>query len=187
MFDEFRLKMLNKKASSDDSMPYEVIKNLDIDISDVVGDIGTGGGFFTFEFSRAVRKNGKVYAVDTNQKSLDFIDNKSKKEGIDNIKTVLGTENGLFLPEKVDIFFLRNVFHHLSEPVEYFKNIGSFLNDDGKIALIEYKKKGFGFVGMFGHYTSPEVMIDIMDKAGFYSWKKFDFLPAQSFIIFKKK
>lgn len=45
---------------------------------DVVGDIGAGGGYFSFEFSRAVGENGKVYAIDTNQKSLDYIGSKAK-------------------------------------------------------------------------------------------------------------
>jgi hypothetical protein len=89
---------------------------------------------------------------------LDYVNHITKKEGINNIKTVLADDNGLILSERVDIFFLRNVFHHLLEPVEYFKNIRHFLNNDGKIALIEYKKKGFSFVDMFRHCTSEDVM-----------------------------
>jgi arsenite methyltransferase len=187
MFDDYKLKMLNKKASSLESMPDKVIINLDIHKGDIVGDIGTGGGYFTFEFSKIVGKNGKVYAVDTNQKSLDFIDHKAKEEGINNIKTVLAKDKGLILPEKVDLFFLRNVLHHLPEPVEYFKNIKHFLNNEGKIALIDYNKNGFSFVGMFGHHTSEEDMIDIMAQAGFNIYEKFDFLSNQSYILFKIK
>lgn len=187
MFENYRLNMLNKKAASLESRPAEVLKSLNIHNGDIIGDIGTGGGYFTFEFSRKVGKNGKVYAIDTNQKSLDFIGSKSKKEGINNIKTVLANENGLFLSEKVDMFFLRNVFHHLPEPVEYFKNIKQLLKKDGKIVIMDYKKKGFNFVGMFGHYTPEEVVIDTMKKAGFNVLEKFDFLADQSFIIFKMK
>ena len=71
------------------------------------------------------------------------------------------------------------------EPTEYFKNLRQFLKDDGKIAIMDYKKKGFSFVGFFGHYTPEETIIDIMEKAGFYVSEKFDFLDNQSFIIFK--
>ena len=91
------------------------------------------------------------------------------------------------LPEKsVDLFFLRNVFHHLPDRVEYFKNIKKLLKDDGKIAIIDYKKKGFSFTGLFGHYTPENVLMDTMDKAGFSPLEKFDFLPDQLFIIFEK-
>ena len=113
MFENYKLNMLNKKAASSESKPLEVLKSIDIRKGDIIGDIGTGGGYFTFEFSREVGKNGRVYAIDTNQKSLAFIDDKSKKEMISNIKPVLANENGLFLPETVDMFFLRNVFQQV--------------------------------------------------------------------------
>ena len=183
MLENYRMNMLNKRASSPESRPAEVLKSLDIHEGDIIGDIGTGGGYFTFEFSKEVGRNGRVYSIDTNQKSLDFVDNNSN--GLNNIKTVLANENGFLLPEKVDIFFLRNVFHHLPEPTEYFKNLRQFLKDEGKIALIEYKKKGFSFVGLFGHYTPEETIIDIMGKAGFSISEKFDFLDTQSFMMFK--
>jgi arsenite methyltransferase len=187
MFENFRLNMLNREAASPKNKPDEIIKNLYIQKGDIIADIGAGGGHFTFEFSRKVGKNGRVYAIDTNKKSLDFINDKSKKELINNIKTVLADENGISLPEKVDTFFLRNVFHHLPEMVEYFKNIKQFLKDDGKIAIVDYKRKGFSFVGIFGHYTPENVMVDKMEKAGFYASEKFDFLDNQSFMVFKMK
>ena len=185
MFTNLRLNMLNKKAASLESRPEEVLKNLNIHKGDIIGDVGTGGGHFTFEFSKKVGKKGRVYAIDINQKSLDFIDDKSKKETINNIKPVLANEKGFLLPETVDMFFLRNVFHHLPEPVEYFKNIKQFLKKDGKIVIMDYKKEQSSFVGMFGHYTPEKSVIDTMKKAGFDASEKFDFLPKQSFIIFK--
>ncbi|HML05997.1 MAG TPA: methyltransferase domain-containing protein, partial [Methanobacterium sp.] len=179
------MNMLNKRASSHESRPAEVLKSLDIHDGDIIGDIGTGGGYFTFEFSKKVGKKGRVYSIDTNQKSLDFVNNNSNE--VNNIKTILANENGFLLPEKVDIFFLRNVFHHLPEPVQYFRSLRQYLKEDGKIALIEYKKKGFSFVGLFGHYTPEETIIGIMEKAGFCISEKFDFLDTQSFMIFKIK
>ena len=132
MFENFRFNMLNKRAASPKSKPTEILKALNINEGDIIGDIGTGGGYFTFEFSRKVGKKGKVYAIDTNQKSLDYIENKSKKETINNIKTVLANANKFSLPEKVDMLFLRNVFHHLPEPTEYFKTLKQCLKDDGR-------------------------------------------------------
>lgn len=187
MFTSFRLNMLNREAASPKNKPDEIIKSLNIQKGDIIADIGSGGGYFTFEFAREVGKNGRVYAIDTNRKSLAFIENKSKKEMINNIKPVLANENRLSLPETADIFFLRNVFHHLPEQAEYFKNIKHFLKDDGKIAIIDYKRKGLSFTGILGHYTHEEVLIGKMGKAGFSVLEKFDFLGNQLFIIFKMK
>ncbi len=185
MFENFRFNMLNKKAASPKSKPAEILKALDIHEGVIIGDIGTGGGYFTFEFSGKVGKKGKVYAIDTNRKSLDYIENKSKKEGIKNIEIVLANENKFSLPEKVDILFLRNVFHHLPEPTEYFKTLKQCLKYDGRIVIIDYNKKGFSFIGISGHYEPDDVVIDKLEKAGFNVHKRYDFLPEQSFLIFK--
>ncbi len=187
MFENYRVEMLNKEAKSPKNKSFEIIKNLDIKEGDIIADLGSGGGYFTFEFSNEVGVNGKVYSIDTNQKSLEYIESNANKRNIHNIKIVYTNENELFLQEKVDIIFLRNVFHHLPEHNEYFRNIRQFLKKDGKIIIIEHKKKGFSFVSIFGHNTPEEVIIDTMVNAGFILYKKFDFLPSQSFTIFKKK
>lgn len=181
MFDEYKMKMLNKKAASSDSKSSEILENLEIKRGDIVGDIGAGGGYFSLELSKEVGENGKVYTADVSQKSLDYINRQNKS----NVQTVLVDSERLVLPESVDMFFLRNVFHHLPDPLEYFKNLSLYLKNDGKIAIIDYKKKGFSFIGMFGHFTSEEDIIKILKEAGFAVYKRHDFLPEQSFIIFK--
>ena len=187
MFTNFLLKRLNSEAASPKNKPYEIINGLKLHDGEVIGDIGAGGGFFTFEFSRKIGKEGRVYAIDTNQEALEFIDAKSKGMEYNNINTILADVNGLNLPEKMDLFFLRNVFHHLKEPENYFKGLKPFLKDDGKIAIVDFKKKGLSFIGFFGHFTKEEVMINIMDKLGYGVHEKFDFLDRQSFITFKLK
>ena len=187
MFNNYRVEMLNKEAGSPKNNSLEIIKNMNIQKEEVIADIGSGGGYFTIKFSNEVGKNGKVYSIDTNQKSLEYINGNSKNLKLNNIQTVLVDENGLFIPEKVDTIFLRNVFHHLPKQIEYFKNTRQFLKKDGKIVIIEHKKKGFSFVSLFGHNTSEETIIDIMHKAGFALHKQFNFLPNQSFTMFKMK
>ena len=181
----FRLNILNKKAASPANKPNEIIKSLGICEGNIIGDIGAGGGYFTFRFSEEVGANGKVYAADTDSRFLNFIEEKAVEQKIKNVKTVIADENRLDLPEKVDMLFLRNVFHHLHEPEEYFKNIKKLLSEDGVIALIDYKKENSSFTCESGHYTPENIMIDEIEKAGFYVFKKFDFLPEQSFMLFK--
>jgi arsenite methyltransferase len=187
MFENYRVEMLNKEAESPKNKSLEIIKNIDIKEGDIIADLGSGGGYFSLKFSNEVGESGKVYSIDTNQKSLEYIESNANKQHINNIKIVNAHENELFLEEKVDIIFLRNVFHHLPQQDEYFKNIRQFLRKDGKVIIIEHKKKGFSFVSLFGHNTPEEVIIDTMNNAGFILYKKFDFLPTQSFTIFKKK
>lgn len=73
MLNEFRLKMLNREASSPKNNPSQIIEYLKIGDGMVIGDIGSGGGYYSREFSREVGGEGLVYAIDTHQKSIDFI------------------------------------------------------------------------------------------------------------------
>ncbi|MCE5214344.1 MAG: class I SAM-dependent methyltransferase [Methanobacterium sp.] len=188
MLTQFRLKMLNREALSDKNKPYKIIEHLPLKEGMIVGDVGSGGGFFVHEFSRKVGENGQIYAIDVNQKSLNFIEDNLNKEGIKNVKTIKAKPDNIDLPEKsVDLFFLRNVFHHLPEPARYFKNIRKLLKENGKIAIIDFKNKKLSFIGLFGHYTPLNVLIDVMDDAGFYPLEKYDFLPDQLFVVFTKK
>ncbi|NOY58094.1 MAG: methyltransferase domain-containing protein, partial [Calditrichaeota bacterium] len=78
----FLLKILNKEAQSPKNHPDEIIKNLGIEKGNYIADIGSGGGFFSFEFAKRVGESGRVYAVDTNRKYLDYIQKLAERSGI---------------------------------------------------------------------------------------------------------
>lgn len=183
-----RLKMLNRRASAPGSRLGEVIESLNIQESDTVADIGSGGGYFTLEFAKRVGKSGKVYAVDTKQENLDCVKAQSEREGINNVVTVLADDE-IGLPEKsVDLVFMRNVVHHLPEPARYFADLKRFLKPDSRVAIIDYKKGGgFRFTQLFGHYVEEAVLLDEMERAGYDAMARFDFLPEQSFNIFQPR
>ncbi|MCK9151385.1 class I SAM-dependent methyltransferase [Methanobacterium alcaliphilum] len=187
MFNNFMLKLLNREASSSQNKPLEILKNLNLQQGMIIGDIGSGGGYFTSLFSKKVGEDGKVYSIDVNQKSLDFIKNELEKTGITNVELVKGNSNGINLPESsVDLFFMRNVFHHLENQINYFKNLKTLLKEDGKVAIIDYDQRNFSPMGIFGHYTHENDLMDVMTRAGYLKFEKFVFLPKQSFMIFKK-
>ena len=188
LLSNLRLKMLNRRASAPGSKLGEVIESLNIHESDTVADIGSGGGYFTLEFAKRVGKSGKVYAVDTKQENLDYVKAQSEREGINNVVTVLADDE-IGLPEKsVDLVFMRNVVHHLPEPARYFADLKRFLKPDSRVAIIDYKKVGgFSFTQLFGHYIEEAVLLDEMERAGYDAMARFDFLPEQSFNIFKPR
>lgn len=188
MFTSLFLKMLNREASSGPSRPDEILRQLYIREGQAVADIGSGGGYFTLAFARKAGKTGRVYAVDVKKKYLDFIRRQSERAGLGNIIFVLAGEGGPDLPDAgIDLIFARNVFHHLPERSNYFARLKKYLKPGGRVAIIEHKKKGFGFVALFGHHTSPETIVGDMEKAGYSRLESFDFLPDQTFIMFTVK
>jgi ubiquinone/menaquinone biosynthesis C-methylase UbiE len=188
MLTELRLNLLNREASSEKNKPYIILNHLKIRKKMVIGDIGSGGGYFASEFSKRTGDNGLVYAIDVKQDYLDYIRVKSEKEGIKNLKTILAANDHINLPKNsVDLFFLRNVFHHLPEPVEYFKKLKHLLKQNGQIAIIDFKNKKLNLMGLLGHFTPYNKLLEIMNQAGFYPTSSYDFLDDQLFVKFNKK
>jgi ubiquinone/menaquinone biosynthesis C-methylase UbiE len=182
------MNILNKEASSARSKPDEIIAGLEIGEGDVIADIGSGGGYFTIAFAGKVGKAGRVYAVDVKPKYLEFIWRRAAREGLDNISCVLGTGSGMDLPEAgLDLVFARNVFHHLPDPSGYFHTMIRYLKPEAKVAIIDHKpKRGFGFVSLFKHHTPAEAIVLEMARAGYSLTKSFDFLPDQTFSLFRR-
>jgi arsenite methyltransferase len=183
-FKYIRAAMLNKRAESKAEI---VLQSLKIREGEVVADIGCGGGFFTFEFLNRVGETGKVFAVDIDEQMLQYVKQKAGKAAHSNLIAVLAGQGELSLPASgCDLFFLRNVLHHLSQPGRYFRQLKKCLKPEGRVAVIDYQnKKGCGLMHLFGHHLVSEAEIcNIMIEAGFKLVETFNFLPEQSFNIF---
>lgn len=53
---------------------------------DVVADLGCGPGFYTFPMAKVVGPDGKVYAVDSDEKMIKAVKSKATKYGFENIE-----------------------------------------------------------------------------------------------------
>jgi len=183
-----KAKMFNEKAADPKNKPEQIIEAIELKPGYCIADIGAGGGYFTLRFADIVGDKGKVYAVDTNPEFLQFIKSNAEERELNNIVTVL-VKNELDLPESnLDFVFMRNVTHHLSDRVKYFKHLKRFLKAEGKIVIIEYKKGNFfSFRGLFRHYVPKKTIISEMKEAGYVLEEEFDFLPEQHFTIYTKQ
>lgn len=178
--------MFNRRASDPKSRPDRILDALSLRPGQNVADIGAGGGYFSLRFAEVVGRKGQVYATDTNSEFLEFVRESANKGWLSNIRTILITESGLELPEKsLDLVFIRNVYHHLQNRVEYFRKLRALLKPGGRVAIIEYKRGGlFSFRRIFGHHVPREIIAEEMKEAGYRLKENFDFLPEQSFTIF---
>jgi len=183
-----KAEMFNRKASHPKYRANEIMKVLALSEGAVVADIGAGGGYFAMRFAETVGSEGKVYAIDTDRKLLAYIEKCAEKNRIANIETILTGERGVVLPEQsCDLIFLRNVFHHLRQPEDYFRSLKHFLRPKGRVAVIDYKKPRavMRFISPIGHYAEERFIRETMRKAGYVLVESHDFLPEQSFNIFQ--
>ncbi|HTY08763.1 MAG TPA: methyltransferase domain-containing protein, partial [Candidatus Edwardsbacteria bacterium] len=186
--ESFHLKMLNREAADIKNKPLEVVNLLELRKGDVVYDVGSGGGYFSLEFAQRTGPGGKVYTIDTNPRNLDFIRKQSAAQQLANVHPfrTRAASDLAGIRDKADLVFLRNVFHHLPKPAEYFQALAPCLADGGRIAVIEYAKKGPGFITLFGHYTPEQRIVETLAQCGLARVARFDILPKQSFNVFKK-
>ncbi len=177
--------MLNNRAKKDAD---KVLECLEIKRGDIIADIGSGGGYFAARFAERTGTDGKVFAIDTNRKLLSSVEKSMKKRQVYNVVPIMGTEEGFDLPEEsCHMIFMRNVLHHIADPVSYISHMRRYLKQDGKIAIIEWlPDKSDNYVTRAGHCLPGKEIIDILEKAGFLRLKSFDFLKRQSFNLWKK-
>jgi len=183
-----KAKMFNKKASRKRSKADKILKILNIQPGQTIVDIGSGGGFFTFLFSHLVGDKGTVIAVDIDENFLEYINSQAVENGLTNIKTVLATEESIPINHhSVDHVFVRNVYHHLQNRIQYFMQVKQLLSPSAQVSIIEYSNRGsiFSFHRRCGHNVPQEIIVEEMNKAGYIVSASFDFLPVQSFTIFK--
>jgi len=187
---EKKAKMFNEKAANPKYKADQIIQTLSLKPGQTVADIGSGGGYYTFRFAKSVGESGQVYAIDTNQEFLEFINTQAREQGLSNVVTHLTVSDHPDLPKNAfDYIFLRNVTHHLQNRTNYFKNLKEALKPNGKVAIIEYDDRGslFSFHKLHRHFVPKEILVEEMKQAGYLLQKSYDFLSEQSFMIFSIK
>lgn len=176
--------MLNHRAKKNSR---RVLDSLGIKQGDTIADIGSGGGYYTFALARQTGAEGKVYALDTNHRLLAHIEKTVKRRCIRNVKAVPVNESGRDLPKaSFNLVFMRNVFHHLTDPASYLRHAGESLKPDGRLAIIDYRPGAKGlYAGRAGHSTPEADILRFARDAGFEHIQSFNLLPGQSFNIFR--
>ncbi|HJT86481.1 MAG TPA: methyltransferase domain-containing protein [Bryobacteraceae bacterium] len=116
----------------------QVIEKLRLKPGDIVADIGSGSGTFSIPMAKAIAPNGILYAVDIDPKMLDYVAERAKKEGVTNLRTVLGVDDDPKLPVKdVDVAFFHRVLHMIEHRQLYVNDTAKYMKPDGRIVIID--------------------------------------------------
>jgi arsenite methyltransferase len=159
-------------------LPERVVKALKLESDMKVADLGSGTGYFTFRLAEAVGSSGKVYAIDINEEMNASIDKQTVTRQIENVKTVLAVEHDPLIPEKVDLIFSVNAYHHLKDRAAYFRNAARYLKPEGRVAIIDFRE------GAFRHFTKSQTLLEEFKAAGYALDKHHGFLSRQNFFVF---
>ena len=179
---------LERPEREQEERPDLLMPALKIKPGEAVADIGAGTGYYTRRLAKLVGPEGTIYAVEIQPEMLDLLTNNMAKEGIHNIKPVLGTTKNPRLPSSsVDLILMVDVYHEFDYPYEMVSNMTAALKPGGRMVFVEFRGE------------DPDVQIKPVHKMTEAQVRKemavhpltwvetHKILPRQHIIVFQKK
>jgi 2-polyprenyl-3-methyl-5-hydroxy-6-metoxy-1,4-benzoquinol methylase len=126
-----------------------------------VVDVGCGMGYFSIGMAKLVGANGKVIAVDLQQKMLDVMQKRARRSGVaDRIAAHRCQSDSLGLWKPADFILAFWMVHEIGDRDNFFRQLRSILPPEGKILIAEPKM----------HVTAEELdkTIEIAHDNGFH-------------------
>ena len=149
-----------------------------------VADIGAGSGWFTIRAAKRVTGSGRVYAVDINPEAIRYIEDRSQKEQLQNVKAILGHEDDPLLPpNQIDSVLLLKTYHEVAKPIVLLRNLRASLRPGAKVGIIDRNGNGEN------HGVAREVVIREAASAGYELLGTYDFVKDDMdyFLVFGPK
>ena len=100
-------------------------------------DYGCGTGDFTIPAARIVNTGGKVYALDYFPRQLEIVEEKSKKEGLTNVETILSDGKTGLPDEYIDVIWMCDVLHEVKERRAVLEELHRVLRSEGVLAIYD--------------------------------------------------
>ena len=104
-------------------------------------DYGCGSGSFTIPVARMVGVKGKVYALDCFPRQLEIVAERSRKAGLVNIETMLSNRQIGLPDECIDVVWMCDVLHELSERRVVLEEVYRVLKTGGMLAIYDGMKE----------------------------------------------
>lgn len=166
--------------------PERILDAIGVTLGMRVGEAGAGQGYFTFPLARRVGARGLVYANDISISSLDVIRDRAGREGLGNIKIVVGAVEDPRFPEKnLDMVVMVYVLHMLERPIPFLRNLRSYLKPGGSLVIIE--KNTTVERAHYPSFMTNREILDTVSETGYELDRTETFLPRDTIYIYKAK
>ena len=171
----------------------EMCRFFDVKPGEYIADLGCGGGFFSWYFSKTVGGTGRVYSTEINKDALYYLDEFIKAKGIKNIETVVTRMNDAGLPENsVDTIFMCSMYHAVYiTDIEFVKDafldsIHKALRPGGRLIIVDNAVSREGETPYYGSMIAPELVIGQLQYYGFRLKNRFQLIPQRYALIFEE-
>ena len=150
----------------------DVLAAIGVRVGAHIADVGSADGFYTLRIAKAVAPNGKAYAIDIEQKSLDKLRERAQKDAITNVEIILSEPADPKLPTgALDAVLIRNAYHEMVAYREVLEGVMSGLKPGGLLVVIEAISDSLldkpREQQVKEHYIAPGIVEAELREAGF--------------------
>jgi SAM-dependent methyltransferase len=168
-------------------LPDQIMDAIGIAEGSVVADIGAGGGWFTIRLARRVGASGLVFAEDIQPQMLEATMRRVAREGLGNVRRVLGTPADPRLPAAaLDAALIVDTYHEFDDPGALLRNIATSLKPDGRVGIVDFKRDGLGPGPALEDRVDPDEIVRDAESAGLRLVRHETFLPYQFMLVFSR-
>ena len=150
-----------------------------------VVDLGAGTGYFADLFSPQLPE-GKIIALDPESSLTTWMEERKKRDSLNNVSINKITENdpGLDqLNDEIDLLFVGYTYFHFDDPVTYFRDkVYPYIQDKTIVAIADMAP----VQGQPRHTVSAQQVVIEMTEAGFQLDAEPTTIYDQYLLIFKK-
>ena len=164
--------------------PEQIMDALAIADGGTVADLGAGGGWFTVRLARRVGPNGLVYAEDIQTEMIESIERRVSREGLANVRIILGTPSDPKLPTALDAVLIVATYPEIEDPVTLLRNVAAALAPNGRVGIVDFKLEGGGPGPPLEERLEPDAVIADAERAGLRLLAQEDFLRYQYLLVF---
>ncbi|MEX0715293.1 MAG: methyltransferase domain-containing protein [Planctomycetaceae bacterium] len=156
----------------------------------IVADIGAGSGVISLMLAEKVAPEGKVIAVDIQERMLKLLGEKIKARGVKNVEPHRGTEKSPQLqPASIDLALMVDVYHEFAFPYEMMSEIAKAMKPGGRVVLVEYRKEDPQVpIKLVHKMTEAQVKREMAHPEFDLEWKEtIGTLPWQHVVVFERR
>ncbi|MBC7897223.1 MAG: methyltransferase domain-containing protein [Cytophagaceae bacterium] len=130
------------RASAQDEFALDaarLTKALELTAGRSVADIGAGAGQLTVALALVVGPTGRLYATELESGRVRAIRRAADSAGVKNVTVLEAHATRTNLPDSCcDALILRNVYHHIKNPVLMNRSLYQSLKPGGRLAIIDF-------------------------------------------------
>lgn len=183
--------LLERPERDDYQKPDEVMAALAFRTGERVADIGAGSGYFTRRVSRAVGPGGVVWAIDIAPEVLEYLEQRSRREGLDNVRIQrVEADDPQLPPGGVDTILMVDTLHYVKDRAAYAQRLRAGLALGGRVVVIDFVPKTLEerpWGPPPSQKMSREEVDAAMAEAGLAPARVHDFLTEQFFVEYRPR